>query len=137
MPRLYVSRGLKWCEANANAAPRFPGVYALFDESRSPLYVGVADDKALRGRLLQRFHGNDIPEARYFDWYQPRTPDEARRLGRQLVKAWKPRYNTALGSALLKLRGAFLIARWLVGRNLRRLGLSVSWSSRPEKKYRH
>ena len=76
--------------------PEAPGVYLLYDETQTPLYIGKS--RAMRSRVLQHFitTASWTPRVRRIEWQ--RTAGELGALLREaeLVKALDPVYNRQL-----------------------------------------
>ncbi len=79
-----------------DAIPEAPGVYVLYGEAGTPLYVGMS--RSMRSRVLQHFSSSSAwaREVRRIDWQ--RTVGELGALLREakLVKELQPAYNRQL-----------------------------------------
>lgn len=84
-------------------APKKPGVYIYRDGKRTVLYVGKA--KILKNRVNSYFTNYKklrvkiqqmIEEARYIEYYTVDTEVEALILETNLIKKYRPKYNTAM-----------------------------------------
>lgn len=81
-------------------APATPGVYTWRDQDGNPLYIGKATN--LKSRLSSYRKAVDprilamIERAVTIDWQDTETDIEALILEAQLIKRWRPTYNTKL-----------------------------------------
>jgi len=82
--------------------PREPGVYIFKNKSKKVLYVGKATEISTRVRSY--FSSNPdrlmipklIEKSDYVDYIVTNNPDEALILERELIRKYKPRYNSML-----------------------------------------
>ena len=76
---------------NVLETPDVKGVYVIKDRYDRPQYVGRSND--LSRRLLAHLDRGDIGDARRFTAYQTRTDGAAKKLEKELIKAYCPPYN--------------------------------------------
>ena len=89
-------------EEELKKLPARPGVYIMHDENDTVLYVGKA--RSLRNRVSQYFHGGDgrailaqlVPKIAGFETIVTDSETEALILENNLIKEYRPRYNTLL-----------------------------------------
>ena len=86
--------------------PNKPGVYIMYNSFKQILYVGKA--KSLKRRVAYYFRTSAINpklhpkivamvgQIEYFDFYVVKSESEALLLESQLIKKYKPKYNTSL-----------------------------------------
>jgi len=82
--------------------PREPGVYLFKNKSKKVLYVGKATE--IKSRVKSYFSANPdrlmipklIEKSSHIDYIVTTNPDEALILERELIRKYKPRYNSML-----------------------------------------
>lgn len=82
--------------------PREPGVYLFKNKSKKVLYVGKATE--IKSRVKSYFSSNPdrlmipklIEKSDHIDYIVTNNPDEALILERELIRKYKPRYNSML-----------------------------------------
>lgn len=86
---------LTWTKENIDNVPDAHGIYTLRKNTKIEgiLYIGMADKKQLRERILGHFNSNDIPDVLFFDWYETETENDARVLERFWINKYAPIYN--------------------------------------------
>lgn len=91
----YITKSgiLMWEHEIISATPDVAGVYVLRDFNQSIIYIGSAGSGRLRERLLEHWRSSDIPEVRYFDWYQTADTRDARSLENTWIRRYQPRFN--------------------------------------------
>lgn len=68
-----------------------PGIYKLFNSQGSLTYVGKA--KNIKERLQQHLNKRDIPNIRRFEVKHTNTSREAERIGKNIIRRFKPLHN--------------------------------------------
>lgn len=93
-------------KASIRKLPNKPGVYVMYNRFKQILYVGKA--KALKKRVSSYFQASRkmqiaqpkisalIEQIDHFEYYTVQSESEALLLESQLIKKYKPKYNTSL-----------------------------------------
>jgi excinuclease UvrABC nuclease subunit len=68
-----------------------PGVYKLYNSQGSLTYVGIA--KNIKELLQKHFNKRDIPNIRRFEVKNTKTMREAERIGKNIIRRFKPLHN--------------------------------------------
>jgi excinuclease ABC subunit C len=78
-------------EKNVVSVKEGPGVYKLYNSQGSLTYVGIA--KNIKEVLRKHFNKRDISNIRRFEVKNTKTVREAERIGKNIIRRFKPHHN--------------------------------------------
>jgi len=78
-------------EKNVGSVKEGPGIYKLYNSQGSLTYVDIT--KNVKELLQKHFHKRDISNIRRFEVKSTKTVREAERIGKNIIRRFKPHHN--------------------------------------------